>query len=124
LALRWHPDKNPDHKDEAERRFKDISEAYDVLSDEKKRAMYDKYGPTEGRAGDFRFGQFHHYQHRGSADILETFFGELFRRGLSTHFFSTVPEIFSMTLEETLMHGNIHGARLFSQQFLKTHSLV
>ena len=33
MALRWHPDKNPEVKEEAERRFKEISEAYEVLSD-------------------------------------------------------------------------------------------
>ncbi|GFO36347.1 Dnaj homolog subfamily b member 6, partial [Plakobranchus ocellatus] len=33
LALKWHPDKNPDHKEEAKKKFQEISEAYDVLSD-------------------------------------------------------------------------------------------
>lgn len=35
MALKWHPDKNPDKKEEAEKRFKEISEAYEVLSDSK-----------------------------------------------------------------------------------------
>jgi len=50
LALKWHPDKNPDNKEEAEHRFKEISEAYDVLSDKDKRSVYDSYG-KEGLKG-------------------------------------------------------------------------
>lgn len=35
LALKWHPDKNPDNKEEAEKKFKGLAEAYEVLSDSK-----------------------------------------------------------------------------------------
>eukprot|EP01017_Pseudomicrothorax_dubius_P014547 TRINITY_DN1695_c0_g1_i11.p1 TRINITY_DN1695_c0_g1~~TRINITY_DN1695_c0_g1_i11.p1 ORF type:complete len:223 (-),score=39.85 TRINITY_DN1695_c0_g1_i11:161-829(-) len=44
LALRWHPDKNPDNTKEAEEKFKEISEAYAILSDAEKRKTYDRYG--------------------------------------------------------------------------------
>ncbi|KAL0624896.1 DnaJ-like protein subfamily B member 3 [Plecturocebus cupreus] len=43
LALKWHPDKNPQNKEEAERRFKQVAEAYEVLSNAKKRDVYDRY---------------------------------------------------------------------------------
>ncbi|KAJ4971402.1 hypothetical protein NE237_004501 [Protea cynaroides] len=52
LAMKWHPDKNPKNKKEAEAKFKQISEAYDVLSDPQKRAVYDQYG-EEGLKGQF-----------------------------------------------------------------------
>jgi DnaJ family protein B protein 4 len=50
LALKYHPDKNPNNRDEAEAKFKDVSEAYDVLSDEKKKQVYDRFG-EEGLKG-------------------------------------------------------------------------
>ncbi|KAL7991876.1 hypothetical protein Chor_016132 [Crotalus horridus] len=43
-ALKWHPDKNPGNKEYAERKFKEIAEAYEVLSDDYKRDLYDLYG--------------------------------------------------------------------------------
>ena len=54
LALRWHPDKNPDNKKEAEEKFKEINEAYSVLSDPQKRNEYDNGGFS---FGDFGFGE-------------------------------------------------------------------
>ncbi|KXZ42631.1 hypothetical protein GPECTOR_129g561 [Gonium pectorale] len=50
LAQKWHPDKNPDNQAAATEKFKEISEAYDVLSDAQKRAVYDQFG-EEGLKG-------------------------------------------------------------------------
>jgi len=43
-ALQWHPDRNPEKKEEAEHKFREASEAYSVLSDPQKRAIYDRLG--------------------------------------------------------------------------------
>ncbi|CAN7021999.1 hypothetical protein IGI04_023163 [Brassica rapa subsp. trilocularis] len=52
LAMIWHPDKNPSaRRDEAEAKFKRISEAYDVLSDPQKRQIYDLYGEEGLKSG-------------------------------------------------------------------------
>ncbi|XP_013603763.1 PREDICTED: dnaJ homolog subfamily B member 1-like isoform X5 [Brassica oleracea var. oleracea] len=51
LAMKWHPDKNPTNKKDDESKFKQVSEAYDVLSDPQKRALYDQYG-EEGLKGN------------------------------------------------------------------------
>lgn len=50
-ALAWHPDKNQHRRQQAEEVFKDIAEAYDVLSDDKKKSIYDQYGEEGLKAG-------------------------------------------------------------------------
>lgn len=85
MALRWHPDKNMDNKIEAEKRFKEISEAYEVLSDPKKRDIYDRYGKEgldNNGAADFDFGHqgFNHgggfhFSFRDPEEVFREFFG-------------------------------------------------
>ena len=55
LAMKFHPDKNPNDK-KAEDRFKELSEAYDVLSDPQKKAAYDQYGHMGTQGGGFKPG--------------------------------------------------------------------
>lgn len=50
-AVKWHPDKNPNNREYAEERFKEVAEAYDVLSNPDKRAIYDRYGEEGLKAG-------------------------------------------------------------------------
>lgn len=65
LALKWHPDKNPRNKEEAEKKFKEIVEAYEVLSDPQKRSLYD-HSVEESRVrrerneADYYSFDFHH----------------------------------------------------------------
>jgi molecular chaperone DnaJ len=82
LAMQFHPDRNPGDK-QAEAKFKEINEAYDVLKDEQKRAAYDRYGHAAfengggGAPGGFTDGA-------GIGDIFEQMFGDFMggqRRG-------------------------------------------
>jgi DnaJ family protein B protein 4 len=54
-ALKWHPDRNPNKKEEAEKKFKEVAEAYEVLSDSQKRKIYDQFG-EEGLKGGMPTG--------------------------------------------------------------------
>ena len=72
LAMQYHPDKNNGSK-EAEEKFKEITEAYDVLRDPKKRAVYDRYGEAglQGGAG----AGFHHVDLTEALNIFMRDFG-------------------------------------------------
>ncbi|AUS95937.1 molecular chaperone DnaJ [Clostridium thermosuccinogenes] len=80
LAKKYHPDVNPGDK-EAEAKFKEINEAYEVLSDSQKRAQYDQFGhagmdPNNGFGGfGGGFGGFGDFDFGSVGDIFETFFG-------------------------------------------------
>lgn len=83
-ALKFHPDKNPGDS-EAEKKFKEISEAYEILSDEKKRQTYDRYG-KEAFAG---MGAQQAYGHAGFASMeeaLRTFMGAFGGMGTDSPF--------------------------------------
>uniref|UniRef100_UPI0037E719B0 dnaJ homolog subfamily B member 2 n=1 Tax=Semicossyphus pulcher TaxID=241346 RepID=UPI0037E719B0 len=80
LALKWHPDKNPDNKDEAEKKFKELAEAYEVLSDKSKRDEYDRFGndrmrQTGSSTSDFSsdFPGFN-FTFRNPDDVFKDFF--------------------------------------------------
>ena len=73
-ALKWHPDRNPDNKEEAELRFRECTEAYSVLSDAQKRQIYDTYGHA-GLAGAGAQPDFNATIFQDFHDIFGDFFG-------------------------------------------------
>lgn len=106
LALQWHPDKNPHNKDEAENKFKQISEAYEVLVNREKRHIYDHYGQDglkngvstgrsrSGASGSFSFGSnadfdpfAFGFSFRSPFDVFRDFFGD--RDPFADQFFAT-----------------------------------
>lgn len=94
LAMKWHPDKNMDNKEEAEKRFKEISDAYSILSDPEKRQIYDEYGEDavkESGGGGAGMGN--------PGDIFESMFGMNFPGGQQNNIKPLV-EVIELSLGE------------------------
>ncbi|XP_067010445.2 dnaJ homolog subfamily B member 6 [Anabrus simplex] len=116
LALRWHPDKNPQNLDEATKKFKEISEAYEVLSDDKKRRVYDQYGKDGlGEAARSRYRHdvddydlnFFPFTFRDPVDVFQEFFG-------SSPFQDLFP---GMGGPQNQRHGNPNSHNTVSSRF-------
>lgn len=77
LSKKYHPDLNPDDKEKATEKFREVSEAYEVLGDENKRQMYDNYGQAafENGGQGFSQGDFNFNTGFDFSDIFENMFG-------------------------------------------------
>jgi len=82
LAMKFHPDRNPGDKN-AEAKFKELNEAYDVLKDDQKRAAYDRYGHAafEQQGAGFGGGGFDFSAAGGLGDVFDQMFGDFMGGG-------------------------------------------
>ncbi|VVC42162.1 Hypothetical protein CINCED_3A008437 [Cinara cedri] len=90
LALKWHPDKNPENQEQANKMFKEISEAYEVLSDDKKRKVYNQYGKDGLINGGSSNRRRNHQRHPGHYDP----FGQDFGPGFFSFSFRDPEDVF------------------------------
>jgi DnaJ-class molecular chaperone len=74
VAMKWHPDKNPDNQAAAQAKFQEISEAYDVLSDPEKRSVYDRWGEEGLKAGAGVRGAYN-FNFGNATDLFSQIFG-------------------------------------------------
>lgn len=93
-ALKWHPDRNIDNRQQAEAKFKEVAEAYEVLTDKQKRQIYDMYGeeglkgvPPQGAEGGGPMPEGFHFRRGGFREFFGGSFG-----GFSTGGFEAMDE--------------------------------
>lgn len=103
LAVKYHPDKNPGNK-EAEEKFKEATEAYEVLGDDQRRRMYDQFGHEGVTAGAGGFRGF-----RDTSDFEDLFsgFSDIFGSDIFESFFGGFGDIFGRTRTRTARRGRV-----------------
>ena len=125
LALKWHPDRNENNKEEAEEKFKQISEAYSVLSDKNKRREYDMKG-TKINLNQNPFDIFKHtFNHDINISNLSKPFSTSVR--FSTNMQSSVYKksssvkiVNNIKIEETIEVKNGHTIKTIKQTDMNT----
>lgn len=122
LALKHHPDRNPENQAEASKKFKEISQAYSVLSDREQKRNYDMFGTDTSSGDPFRghgghpFGGAGHFNEKEAEELFKHMFGHSYedlksfhnqQRQGNVHFKQTFTHIHYDDMEEALRRGGL-----------------